>query len=63
VAAATEQMNIRIAVTRAELLRAEAKRQRRTITSVVDEAIETYLALVTPVSLRDLKRAQGKGEK
>ena len=52
---ANVQLNIRLNPARHEALVAEAKRQRRTITSVVDEAIETYLAIITPI--------KGKGEK
>jgi predicted HicB family RNase H-like nuclease len=55
VAAASVQVNIRLDPARHEALVTEAKRQRRTITSVVDEAIEAYLVLVTPT--------KGKGEK
>ena len=47
-ATATQQINVRLERARAEALRAEARRQRRTVTSVVDEAVEPYLAIVTP---------------
>jgi hypothetical protein len=54
-AVATVQVNIRLDPARYDALKAEARRQRRTVTVVVDEAIEAYLVLVTPT--------KGKGEK
>jgi predicted DNA-binding protein len=47
-ASATVQVNVRLEPARYESLKAEARRQGRTVTAVVDEAVETYLALVTP---------------
>jgi predicted DNA-binding protein len=46
-ASATVQVNVRLAPALYENLKAEAQRQGRTVTSVVDEAVDTYLSIVT----------------